>query len=647
MWQKMSSRSRQEVLEHCIDEYNQSSWLEKRGQLDHIVKLTGYARKYVIRLLNQNAAPAAATERRGRPPRYGEPVIAELVKVWEFSGCICSKRLVPFLPTLLSALERFGHISPADDVRELLLSLSTSTADRLLADARAAKNRGLSTTQPNRFIRNQIALRTHNGWNDVVPGYFEADLVAHCGGRVSGSYLYTLDLTDIVTGWTECFGLSDRRAETVVSGIKRVRARLPFELLGLDTDNGAEFINQVLLDYCSQESIEFTRSRAYKKNDQAHIEERNGSVVRRLIGYDRYDGEQACTALNNLYRFLRLHQNYYQPSLRLMSKERDGSHVTKRYDRAQTPLQRLLGSDVLDASQADYQRSLFVSLDPVQLLAQLNKLQDRFWTFAWSSSAVESVYTPAIQEYTAEPSLTAIEGPQCVEPADVSQVPTIRKVTKGKAITRRPLQSVGPTSEKSVGPTSEKSVGPTSESVKSATKSDLKAPRDYRSTRKPIKEQAYGSRGFWYSEIWDEIDQILYQNPYLSAERLLWALQEHHPGRFHERQIRSLRRCVSQWRHAHPEYAKPDSREGKTSMELSRETKARRAYKEGFNNIWEDIKAEFVKDPHQSVNSLFSALQRRFPGRFRDEQVGTFRTRLGYWRSQNPDYKKPSLTPFR
>lgn len=645
MGQKMSSRSRQEVLEHCIDEYNQSSWLEKRGQLDHIVKLTGYARKYVIRLLNQDAAPAASVERRGRPPRYGEPAIAELVKVWEFSGCICSKRLVPFLPTLLSSLERFGHISPSDDVRKLLLSLSTSTADRLLADARASKNRGLSTTQPNRFIRNQIALRTHNGWNDVVPGYFEADLVAHCGGRVAGSYLYTLDLTDIVTGWTECFGLLDRRSETVLSGIKRVRARLPFALLGLDTDNGAEFINQILLDYCSQESIEFTRSRAYKKNDQAHIEERNGSVVRRLIGYDRYDGEQACTALNNLYRFLRLHQNYYQPSLRLISKERDGSHVTRRYDRAQTPLQRLLGSDTLDASQADYQRSLFESLDPVQLLGQLNKLQDRFWTFAWSASAVASVYTPAIQEHTVEPSLAAIEGPQCVKPArdaqrpaiprvepeDGSQAPAIRKVTRAKAIAQRPLGSAAPTPE----------------SVKSVTKSDQKAPRDYRSTRKPIKEQAYVSRGFWYSEIWDEIDQILYQNPYLSAERLLWALQEHHPGRFHERQIRSLRRCVSQWRHAHPEYAKPGSREGKTSMELSRETKARRAYKEGFNNIWDDIEAEFAKDPHQSVNSLFSALQRRFPGRFRDEQVGTFRTRLGYWRSQNPQYKKPSLTPFR
>ena len=294
----MSGPSRQEVLNRCIDEYNQSSWLEKGDQLDQYVKLTGYCRKYLIRLLNQSGGSATPSERRGRPAKYDVAATAALVQVWEFSGCICSKRLIPFLPVLLNSLERFGYLCLPLDVRELLLSVSISTADRLLVDARAAQDRGISTTKPNRIIRKQIALRTHNGWDDVVSGYFEVDLVAHCGGRVAGSYLYTLDLTDIVTGWTECFGLLDRRAETVLCGIKQVRARLPFALLGLDTDNGGEFINELLLNYCQEEGIEFTRSRAYKKNDQAHIEERNGSVVRRLVGYDRYDGEEACAALN-------------------------------------------------------------------------------------------------------------------------------------------------------------------------------------------------------------------------------------------------------------------------------------------------------------------------------------------------------------
>jgi hypothetical protein len=226
----------------------------------------------------------------------------------------------------------------------LLLGMSISTADRLLEPARRSQDRGHSTTKPKRILRKQIALRTHNESGDIVIGFFEADLVAHCGGRVSGSYLYTLCMTDIVTGWTVCCGLPDRRAETVLAGIKFLRTLIPFALLAIDVDNGGEFINELLYNYTLEEGIKFTRCRAYKKNDQAHIEERNGSVVRRLVGYDRYDGEEACAALNELYSVLRLHQNYYQPSMKLDSKEREGSHVTKRYDSAKTPLQRLLGA---------------------------------------------------------------------------------------------------------------------------------------------------------------------------------------------------------------------------------------------------------------------------------------------------------------
>jgi hypothetical protein len=645
MRQKMSGPSRQEVLKRCIDEYNQSSWLEKGDQLDQFVKLTGYCRKYLIKLLN-NVPAATAKERRGRPAKYDEVATAALVQVWEASGCICSKRLVPFLPTLLDSLERFGHLCLPLEVRELLLSVSISTADRLLVDARAAQDRGLSTTKPNRIIRKQIALRTHNGWDDVVSGYLEVDLVAHCGGRVAGSYLYTLDLTDIVTGWTECLGLLDRRAETVVSGIKQVRARLPFALLGLDTDNGGEFINELMLTYCQEEDIEFTRSRAYKKNDQAHIEERNGSVVRRLVGYDRYDGEEACAALNELYDVLRLHQNYYQPSLRLISKEREGSHVTRRYDRAQTPLQRLLASNSLSEQQSDEQRSLFNALDPVHLLGELNRVQDRFWTFAWNCNGL-MLPSPSI---TADKLAGALPPAEVLEPPVTEtacvQVPAVpsKPLALTKAVrVKPPSQPVTPFSA------SLESVPTASlESVPSASlESAAKARRDYRRTCKPVNEPAYHPRGVWYTQIWEEIDDILQLNPYLSAERLMAELQRRHPGQFHTRQVRSLRRCVSRWRHAHPTYADALIPATAPRSAAAAWAKVNSPYiKIGFTNVWEDVKTELTLSPYQSVNNLFSALQRKYPGRFRDEQVGTFRNQLSNWRCVNPEYKKPSLAAF-
>jgi hypothetical protein len=238
MRQKMSGSSRKEVLDRLIGDYGVASWLEKGDLLDQFVKLTGYNRKYSIKLLNGDGEPAAKSDRRGRPCKYGDEVVVALKAVWEASGCICSKRFVPFLPTMLRTLERCGHLSVTDEARALLLGISISTADRLLEPAHRALNQGQSTTQPNRAMRNQVPIRTHNGWEDAVPGCLEADLVAHCGGRVSGSFLYTLSLTDITTGWSEGIGLLDRRAETVLTGLEMAHARLPFLLKALDTDNG-------------------------------------------------------------------------------------------------------------------------------------------------------------------------------------------------------------------------------------------------------------------------------------------------------------------------------------------------------------------------------------------------------------------------
>ena len=517
----MSAPTRQELVTQCRDEYAQSAWRDKGEILDRFVKWTGYSRKYAITLLN-GGLPAQPPKRRGRSPKYGNEVVEALVQVWHASDHICAKRLVPFLPTFVEALERFGHLSVPCEVRQLLVSMSASTADRLLEPERAKLGHGISTTTPGRLLRKQIALRTHNGWEDVGPGFFEADLVAHCGGRVSGSYLYTLDMTDIVTGWTECEPLLDRHAVTVLAAVKCIRARLPMPMLGFDSDNGSEFINETLFEYFRREGIEFTRSRAYKKNDQAHIEERNGSVVRRLVGYDRYGGEEACGALGELYSVLRFHQNYFQPSLRLVSIERNSSHVTKRYDVAKTPLQRLLDSGTLNREQKDQQRSLFQALDPVQVLTQLRHLQDRFWAFAWSGSCDLSTTISVLL-----PNNSVLLPEKCPD----AQIP-------------EPLPSDTP---------------PQTRNEKASRKAARNAkerlnPRCYRRPFPPIDQSLTDGpvpTRLSFADVQLDIDQALCWDPCLSGEALFRQLQHRYPGQFADGQLRTFYRRLSEWKRTH------------------------------------------------------------------------------------------------
>ena len=229
-------------------------------------------------------------------------------------------------------------------MRQGLLSLSPATADRLLHQQRISEGRSISTTHPGKLLKHQIPIRTFADWSEQAPGFMEADLVAHCGDRADGAFLNTLVLTDIATGWTECLALLRRGEAEVIGAMEASRQCLPFPLLGLDTDNGGEFINYELVNYCKQQKITFTRSRSYRKNDQAHVEEKNGSVVRRLVGYDRYEGIGAWRALTALYEVLRLYINFFQPSMKLLSMERIGSRIIKRYDRARTPYEWVLAA---------------------------------------------------------------------------------------------------------------------------------------------------------------------------------------------------------------------------------------------------------------------------------------------------------------
>jgi len=304
----LSYRSKKELLLQIAPRYTEASPALKTVILDEFVAATGYARKYAIRLLCHPVAPQLSIE-RPRLPHYGPEVQQALHLAWTAANHICAKRLIPFLPTLVESLERHEHLHVSEDCRNQLLTMSPATADRILQPYRKREGHGLSTTRSGTLLKKQIPVRTFNDWNETAPGFMEADLVAHCATSAEGSFLYTLTLTDIATGWTECLPLLSRGQEAVVAALKRAQQLLPFPLLGIDTDNGAEFINVELLAFCEQEHITFTRGRPRRSNDQCYVEQKNGQIVRQVVGYDRFTGEQAYRQLTELYRALRVYVN--------------------------------------------------------------------------------------------------------------------------------------------------------------------------------------------------------------------------------------------------------------------------------------------------------------------------------------------------
>jgi hypothetical protein len=375
MIRTMNLETRKAILTNIRNQYQEASWLNKSKILDGFVAASGYDRKYAIKLLNSKDEIKKQPQTRQSRVKYDAQVKQALVTIWYAANQICSKRLVPFIPELVSAMERHGHLRLPVDVRAKLLGVSRSTVDQILSLEKERTGKSISTTKPGNLFKHQIQVRTFADWDDVTPGFLAADLVAHCGGNTNGAFLNTLTLTDITTGWTECLPLLRMSAGDVIIGLKLAQERLPFPLLGIDTDNGREFINHDLLEFCEENKIIFTRSRAYRKNDQAHVEEKNGSIVRRIIGYNRFEGRAAWEALSELYCVLRLYVNFFQPSLKLLSKERRGGKVTKKYDTAKTPHQRAIIAENIDHRIKDSLNEQYHRLDPVDLLAKLEKLQ--------------------------------------------------------------------------------------------------------------------------------------------------------------------------------------------------------------------------------------------------------------------------------
>ena len=372
-----------EYAEAIRERYLAASKGKKGEFLDQFTMVTGCHRKAAIRLLRRTGR-AKVKRKRGRPRRYGHDVVSALRVVWEATDRLCSKRLQPFLPELVKILRKHGEAPVNAGTEAQLCRMSPATIDRLLRPYRLVGGRRLrlSTTRPGSLLKKSIPIRTFTEWEQDRPGFLEIDLVAHCGESTEDFYLTTLTTVDVASGWAECMGVWGKGQQRVRAAIHRVRQRLPFPLRGIDSDNGGEFINQYLFNYCRDEDITFTRSRPYKKNDSCHVEQKNWSVVRRLIGYDRYDTKAALETLNRIYDLTRHHVNFFQPVMKLVHKTRHGAKVYKVYDTAQTPYQRLLAAGVLTEAKQQELAATYHRLNPVLLLRQINENLEHLWTLA-------------------------------------------------------------------------------------------------------------------------------------------------------------------------------------------------------------------------------------------------------------------------
>ena len=381
----ISRKARLELVEVMRPQYQSAQWTDKMKILDGLVAATSYERKYATRLLNKSTEERDTfpTNKLPIPRIYDDQAKNALMSIWYSANQICSKRLVPFLPDFIDSLERHGHLRLTKEVKGKLLNISPATVDRILQPERQRIGKSPSATKHGNLLKHQIKVRTFSDWDDVTPGFFEIDTVAHCGGDISGQYLNTLTFVDIATGWVELIPLLRKCGSDVIAGLNIVKRLIPFSLLGLDTDNGMEFINYDVLDYCEDNKITFTRSRAYRKNDQAHVEEKNGSVVRRLVGYDRFEGRLAWISMGKLYRYLRNYINFFQPSMKLASKSRQGAKVTKVYHSAKTPYQRILMNESISDSVKANLKLQYLDLDPIWLLKRLEESQEDLFEYGW------------------------------------------------------------------------------------------------------------------------------------------------------------------------------------------------------------------------------------------------------------------------
>jgi hypothetical protein len=475
--------TKRELIEAIGERYQEAGRVEKKTILDEFVQVTGFHRKHAIRALRITKQQPSATAPRSRI--YDEAVVNALTILWEAGDRICGKRLKQAIPILVDAMERHQHIQLNEEVRRRLLVMSPATMDRLLKPVRDVSRQGRRRSGINNTpLRKSITVRTFSDWNDPPPGFFEMDMVAHCGKSVSGSHAHSLVITDIASGWTEAAAMIVREQTLITATIENIRLKLPFPMLGLDVDNDSAFINETVLNYCQTHKFELTRSRAYKKNDQAWIEQKNGAVVRKLVGYGRLEGVAATAALAELHEVARLYVNFFQPSFKLKSKTREGAKVVKKYHVPTTPYERLLSDDrVTDECKIEL-RQAFSALDPVQLLSRIREAQRNLsQKEVGSGSEVALEINRDLNQF-------------------VKSMSTAWQDGEVRATHRKPMAS----------------------------------PRSWRTRPDP------------FEHVWSVVQTWLDDEPEISAKTIFQRLKEVVPEPFQPGQLRTLQRRIKQWR---------------------------------------------------------------------------------------------------
>src|SRR5271165_1469926 len=375
---RISMGARREVLSAVAERYRWAGRREKGRILDELCATMGWHRKHAVRALGRHGTgkSVGAEERTSRRRKYDATIKDAVTALWEASDRVCSKRLVVMIPTLAPALERHGRLKLDAGHRERVLAISAATIDRMLGPTKLVVAGGRRRRMGfYSAIRREVPIRTFNDWKEPPPGFCEADMVAHGGTSVAGSFIQTLTMVDVATGWTECMPLVTRDGSLVVEAIKRAKSLFPWLLRGVDFDNDSAFMNEVVVPWCRNQKLEVTRSRAYKKNDQAFVEQKNGAVVRRLIGYGRFDGVETARVMACLYAAARLYVNFFQPSFKLAEKRREGAKIIKRYHDPLTPYERALRHSQVPAIVKRRLRVQYRMLDPVALLAEIRAVQ--------------------------------------------------------------------------------------------------------------------------------------------------------------------------------------------------------------------------------------------------------------------------------
>ena len=396
----LSMNEKRAVLRQTFRRYQEASRREKSVILDEFTELTGYNRAYAALLLGSygrevwrsdrksltklKACDDRAVDGRGAPRQYDQAVNDAVTRVWYFCDCMCGKRLAPAIRTIVPVLQRWGELEITDEIESKLMCVSAATIDRMLREERRRIRvaRGITHTVPGpQALRNQIPVRTFEEWDRDEVGHIQGDLVGHDGGYSYGEFSCTLNMVDIAIGWTESRTVRNKVRVWVCQAADDIRVSLPFDILLIGTDSGAEFINNHFIAWTKQHGLRFTRTRPYRKNDNCYVEERNNSFVRRVAGYLRYDTEEERDLLDQIYARQSILANYFYPSMKLTHKTRHGARVYRQYDTPQTPYQRLcaLGCKSVDFKHLN---DIFTNTNPAMLKREITELQQQLFALA-------------------------------------------------------------------------------------------------------------------------------------------------------------------------------------------------------------------------------------------------------------------------